>query len=341
MRPDLSAPRRLRWGPAAALLVLSPVCAEYLVGYDDSTGDPGALLAGLIVFVPLYGAPALLIRELSRRLEMGRPGILALACAAGVAQAGIIDQSMFSLDYRDIDYWAALIEPTWIAPLGTSATTTIGFVAGHTLMSFGAPIAMVESFAPGRRPWLRLPGLIATVGLYLAGAAVVLRWHLTTESDHASTAQLAGAASVALLLIVLAVVLGRRRPRRGDGPVPAPILVGTASLALTFAYQLMPPTWLGVAGTLAILAGAALAVGRLARSRRWTGAHIAMLATGALASSALVGFFSAPIGDVDPVARYAHNVFFLVGAIVLGLLAARSAGRRETREEPAGSTAVA
>ncbi|MFC7740530.1 hypothetical protein ACFQXA_05500 [Nocardiopsis composta] len=45
------------------LMVLSPVCAEYLSAYDDSTGNPAALLGALIIFVPLYGAPALLIRR--------------------------------------------------------------------------------------------------------------------------------------------------------------------------------------------------------------------------------------------------------------------------------------
>jgi hypothetical protein len=50
---------RGQWGQVALLLVLAPVCAEYLGAYDDSTGDPLALAAGLLIFSPLYGAPAL------------------------------------------------------------------------------------------------------------------------------------------------------------------------------------------------------------------------------------------------------------------------------------------
>lgn len=89
------APRRVRWTLAIGLMILSPLCAEYLSGYDDSTGDPWALLGGLFIFIPLYGAPALVIRELARRNGIRWPGVLAMATAAGVAQAGIIDQSKF------------------------------------------------------------------------------------------------------------------------------------------------------------------------------------------------------------------------------------------------------
>ena len=96
---------RTAWLPALGLFVLAPVCAEYLWGYDDSTGHPGTLLGNLIVFSPLYGAPALLIRELARRRELGWPGLLLLAAAFGVVQAAIVDQSMWSTDYRDIPYW--------------------------------------------------------------------------------------------------------------------------------------------------------------------------------------------------------------------------------------------
>ena len=87
---------RTRWLPVLGLVVLAPVCAEYLWGYDDSTGHPGTLLGNLIVFTPLYGAPALLIREVARRRGLGWPGILLLAAAFGVVEAAIVDQSMWS-----------------------------------------------------------------------------------------------------------------------------------------------------------------------------------------------------------------------------------------------------
>jgi hypothetical protein len=106
---------RTRWLPVLGLAVLAPVCAEYLWGYDDSTGHPGTLVGNLVVFIPLYGAPALLIREVARRRGLGWPGIVLLAAAFGVVEAGLVDQSMFSRDYRDIPYWSDLADPTYVA----------------------------------------------------------------------------------------------------------------------------------------------------------------------------------------------------------------------------------
>lgn len=74
-----------RWPLVVGLVVLAPLCAEYVIGYDTSTGDPIALLGGLLIFGPLYGAPALLIREVACRAGLRWPGVLALSVAAGIA----------------------------------------------------------------------------------------------------------------------------------------------------------------------------------------------------------------------------------------------------------------
>jgi hypothetical protein len=47
------------------------VCAEYLAAYDEATGDLVRLLLGLLILAPVYGAPALLIREIARRRNLG------------------------------------------------------------------------------------------------------------------------------------------------------------------------------------------------------------------------------------------------------------------------------
>ena len=122
---------RTAWLPALGLFVLAPVCAEYLWGYDDSTGHPGTLVGNLLVFSPLYGAPALLIREAARRHGLGWPGILLMAAAFGVVEAGIVDQSMWSADYRDIPYWDDMSEPTYLAPIGLSIYLALTFVGAR------------------------------------------------------------------------------------------------------------------------------------------------------------------------------------------------------------------
>ncbi|MEU6432101.1 hypothetical protein ABZ860_39880, partial [Microbispora sp. NPDC046973] len=63
--------------------------------------------------------------------------------------------------------------------------------------------------------------------------------------------------------------------------------------------------------------------GRPARSPAWSGRHVAALAAGALTARAAVGFFAVPLGEVAPVAKYAHNVAFLAGAVLLGVLGTR------------------
>jgi hypothetical protein len=327
-------PRRVRIPLAVGLLLLAPLCAEYLKGYDSSTGDPLVLLGGLLFLAPLYGGPALLIREAARRLGIRWPGILALAAAFGVVQAGIVDQSMFSDSYRDIEYWDEMLLPTLVTPLGMGAHPTLTFVVGHVIWSFGIPIALVEALRPAssRRPWLGAPGLVVVAVLYLAAAALVLADHLATESDHASAAQIAGAAAVAALLAAGGVVLGRRRPTPTRRRVPPPPVVGLLALVAALAVDFLPPTWSGVAAVGAVLGVCALGVGHLARSAGWTGRHVVALASGALVAGAVVGFLAEPLGDVVPAAKYAHNSAMLVGVLLLGGWAA---ARNRAHEESA------
>ncbi|PRX99685.1 hypothetical protein [Allonocardiopsis opalescens] len=325
------APRRARWALALMLLVLAPIGAEYAVGYDSSTGNPVALATGLLILAPLYGAPALLIHELARRFGLRWPGILALAAAFGLLQAGVIDQSLFSMADPRIGSWNEQLLPTLIEPLGFAGYNALNFVVGHTVWSFGIPIALVEAAGPrlGRRPWLRLPGLVLAVLLYLAAAALILSE--VVPGTGASAAQLAGSLAAVAVLAGYAFTLGRRAPRpRPDGRVPAPLVLSLLGLVAGFAFNLAPETWAGVAFGAAVLAATAWAVSRLARSPRWSGAHTAALAAGALAARALIGYLADPIGEVPQAAQYAHNTVMVLGAVLLGTWLVRRNRRRDT-----------
>jgi len=312
-------PRRLWF--ALGLVLLAPLCAEYLVGYLPGTGDPAELAGGLVIFAPLYGAPALLIRETARRAGLTWPGILALATALGVVQAGVIDQSLFSESYQDYAGWAEHRLPTLIEPLGVSASDALGFLAGHVIWSFAVPIALVEAVAgrsrPARAPWLRTPGLVVTALLYAAAAWLVRQDHLRTEQDHASAAQLIGSLVVAALLVAAAVTLGRRRRPGRERAVPGPVATALGTLAAATAFDMAPETWPGVALAAAILAAGATAVAVFARSTRWSARHRVAVATGALLAHAITAFFVVPFGDVPKTAKYAHNLVFLAGAAAL------------------------
>jgi uncharacterized membrane protein len=317
---------RVRLALAAALLGFSPIAAESLVGYDDTTGNVLALLAGLLVFVPLYGAPALLLRETARRFGLGWGGVLAIAAALGVVQAGIIDQSMFSTDYRGIDYWQDLVGPTWIPALGIAASSTLTFVFGHMVMSFAAPIALVEGIGArsADRPWLRPFGLVVTVLLYLAGAWMVLDWHYETETDHASAGQLVGAGAVALALIAGAFLFGRGKADSVERRIPPLWSLILVSAAVVFAFG-MYETWAWVALSLALLCASGFGIAYFARSTAWGRRQVTALAVGALLSQAVTGFLAVPLGDVDPVAKYGHNTAAVLLVVILGWWALRRA----------------
>jgi hypothetical protein len=320
--------RRAQRARVAALLVLAPVCGEYLAAYDDSTGRPLALVGALLIFVPLYGAPALLIRELARRRGAGWRGVVGLAAAAGLLQAGVIDQSLFSESYRGLDTWAAWQAATRIPGTGVSAHMLLAFVGGHVACTFAAPIALVEALDPPRRtaPWVGGRGLAIALAFYAAAAALVLADHLQTERSHAAPAQVAGA-------LVAAAALGAWSLRRREPaapadrhPAPHPIVVGAVAFVVAAGVTMASETWRATLASLAAIAGAGTWVVRASRAGGWTARHDIALATGALLSRAALAFTYAPLfGDVEAWRKYAHNVAMLVLVCAVAALAWRAA----------------
>src|SRR5688572_29631324 len=97
-----------RIAPALGLIFLSPLTAEYLYGYDTSTGNFIAMFVGLSFFAPLYGGATLIVREVARRTGRGWPTMILLALGFGMIQPGLVDHSLFNPSYRDIDYWQSI-----------------------------------------------------------------------------------------------------------------------------------------------------------------------------------------------------------------------------------------
>jgi hypothetical protein len=318
-----TAPPKLRpWvrvAPALGLLILAPICAEYLYGYDDSTGNPAALLGGLVLFAPLYGGAALLIRELARRAGRGWPTILLLGLAFGVLQAGLIDQSMFNPSYRDIDYWDEMFNPTYVSWLGFSPELGVMFTTGHLIWSVAVPIAIIEALVPRRRttPWLRWPGLALTaVGFGLA-AYVVVWWTLDTEDFVPSAGQLLGAAMVVIALVVAAFVVRPRHRLTSNRPSPSPWLVGTAAFAALAFRMPVQGGWTAFAVNLGLLAGLLAVIVWWSARPTWGPLHQLALAGGALLANVATAFLGQPIGDVSTTAKYGHNVVALIAVAAL------------------------
>jgi hypothetical protein len=324
---------RSRWLPVLALAVLAPVCAEYLWGYDDSTGHPGTLVGNLIIFTPLYGCPALLIREVARRRGLGWPGIVLLAAAFGVIEAGLVDQSMFSRDYRDIPYWHDIADPTYVAPIGLSIFLAVSFVANHVIASIAGPIALVEGLARrrAREPWLGRPIIVAATLLYLGACALVYADTLNTEGRIASPGQLVGAGAAAALLVAGAFVSGRRPRVQRAGATPSPWLVALVALVVGLISQSLPPSPLGTDVLLMTYGMAAAAIWWVSGRPGWDRAHVAAAALGALSAFSIWSFWTNPIGKVTDAEKLGHNIGVLVLVTLVGVLAVRRAGRRAAR----------
>jgi hypothetical protein len=332
-----------------AAMVLCGIGAEVLSGYAAGTGDPGAVAVQLVFFAALYGAPAVLVRDLVRRAGWGWPSLLVLCAALGLVQAGLIDQSLFAVDYGGYDGWEQLREPTLIPALGISAFMLHAFVIGHVLFSFAAPLALAEAWIPSRahRPWLGRLGTAVAVLAYLVVAAMILS---DPGSRSATPAQLVVTAVAVAGLVLLAVVLGRRRGRvfvvaadgaqhegtsRGEQPAPRPprrwpVLLG--ALLASLVMEASPPTWIGLALSAAAVAALGLALLRVSRRPGWTVRHVAAGGLGLLLGRGLLAFTTTPLaGEVDQAAKLGHNVVMLGVVLVAGAVAMRPRAVRRRR----------
>jgi hypothetical protein len=306
--------------PVLLVLLLAPVTAEYLIGYDDITGNVAAMVFGIFFFAPLYGAPAVLIRETARRRGLGWPTMLLLASAFGLIEAGLVDQSLFDPSYRDIDFWDDLRDPTFLPCCGTSAFMVLSFVGGHVFGSIAAPIAMAESWWPERRqePWLGRFGYAVVAALWVAGSAFILIDQLSSTSFRISSAELVG--TVALVVLLVAFALTRRpRPPRGPGSAPVPWVVAVVTAILLTVRTLVPADWVPTTAAGAAIALWVVLMARWSARPGWDGRHVVAALVGDLVSIGGPAFLTDPLGDVPLAAMLASNVGLL--ALVLALAA--------------------
>ncbi len=321
--------RRQRWSAAWLLLLVSPVCAEYLSAYDDTTGRPFALVFGLLFFVPLYGAPALLIREFARARGLGWHGIILLAIAMGLVQAGLIDQSLFTVEYRDIGEAEASTLATWVPVVGLGAVNLLNYVGGHALYSFGGPIALAEGVGGDRERWVGPFGLVLAFLAWAAVAAMICV-STVTEEDGASAGQVVGTLVVVALLVLAAVRMGPAPAR--SGPVPGPWVVFGVALVLAAVQSFSPETWLGVATTTVSLVAMLWYLLRYGTRPGWTRRHAVAFALGALLHRALLAFTYYPlVGETSAAQKYGHNVAMLVIVVAAGAVAWRGSGTSAAR----------
>ncbi|MFI6130142.1 hypothetical protein [Micromonospora sp. NPDC051141] len=327
-------PLRRRLAPAVALLLLAPWTAECSWGGFTLAGMPFVVL----VLAPMYGGAALLIRETARRLGLGWPGIVLLAAAFGVVQAGLVDQSLFNPDYLDDTQFAdarTVAEATLVPGLGFSARQAVDYVGNHVALTICASIALVESYlGVGRRsrPWLGRPGLVVAALLWLGGSLLVFADDGGRKGFLASPVQLTFAAGMALALVATALLrVGRAAETRVDpaaetrvdpaadtpvdrtaGTAPRPVWAGLVVL-VAYAGAGAVPGWTGIGVALALAVVPAVLLTRWSRRAGWGQRHV--LAAGS-ASVIVAAAYAYDVPTYTPAGPAAD----LVGDVAISVL---------------------
>ncbi len=338
---------RRRVLPISAVLLGAPIAAELLQAYLPLTGQVVRSLIAMVFLAPLYGGAALLIREVTVRTRQGWTCTLLLAAAFGIAMQGLVDLSMGGQENPDIPYWSSLRDPTVIPGLEVSAFPTLAWTTGHVMLSVGAPLALLHALAPAHRG-KPLLGRLGVPALLLAGAVVGLQVHIDGRRtfDYVPTfGQVAGVLAVIILLVVLALSpLGRttRNVRRSENAeprspdprspdprspdprartVPASLIV-TAGAVAKMVIDLLPPTWLGVAFFVTILAALAFALRWVSSTRAWGAREIGLLGVGVIIGAILIGVLAPLPAGVTIPAKVVQGVVLLgaaAGALILVL----------------------
>ncbi len=284
-----------RTKPVAALVLLAPLIAEYLLGSLSF-----AQLGLFPIMAMIYGAGALFVREAARRSGRGWPTILTLGLAYAVVEEGLATQSLFNPNYLGL----RLLDYGFIPALGTSAPWTVYVIVLHVAWSIAVPISFVEALFPDRRqtPWLGRPGLAGSGIVYGLGVAMVTFGTWKKEQFVASATQLAVSAGVAVVSVGVAFMAFRPRkegrPNASGSPGWRPRILGLVAFAIGSVFHLV--TQLGssflapaVAAAIALALPAAMlsVVGPAWRSGAWTAAHTDALMLGGLLAYCWLGLF--------------------------------------------------
>lgn len=312
-------------GAAFTLIVLTPLIAELALG-----STPVRMAWLVLLWMPVYGAGVLFIRELVARRGRGWPSILLLAVAYELVEDGIGLQALTSPHLYDAASWGLRLFgfnlPYWEA-------NTIY----HAVFTLVIPIALTDLLFPRHRgrPYLGRPGTVIAGIVALLGVGV-LRVTVPLSEDpgyQVPTPVLLGYAVAVLVLGVLALaVVPPSRPQITEAAVPSrPWLFTAAGLATLLFFVLTFPmfgaaqpaftqgAWVLVPMTLAgaLAACTVVVVGRMSRSRAWTERHTLALIAGALVAHSVGGLVIMAHTTVDRIGLVAIIVVTGAGVLLL------------------------
>lgn len=310
-----------RLAPAIWLLVLAPLVAEFLLG-DFSVRS----LPLLLVFMPLYGGGALLVREVVRRTHRSWPSIVLLAVAYALVEEGFATQSLFNPNYAG----QHLLAYGYVPALGTSPVWAVFVLSIHVVWSITTPILIAEGLAGDRRttPWLGRVGLAVVAALYVLGVGLTTAFTLGMNHFVATVPQFVAAGGLAVLCVAAAFVAFRPGARPSAGSAPPAWLAGLTVLALASAFVVLMfgapsvgvPAAVTVLAMLACELVAAALIVTWSRAEAWGPVHLLAIATGAVLTYGWVGLglflrgstaIGTPVGPADIAGQVGLILFVL------------------------------
>lgn len=316
-------------GAAWTLVVLTPLIAELALG-----STPVRMAWLVLLWMPVYGAGVLLIRELVARRGRGWPSILLLALAYELVEDGIGLQALTSPHLYDAASWGARV-------LGVNLPYLEANAIYHAVFTVCIPITLTNLLFPAHRgrPYLGVPGTVVAAIVAVLGVGLLRTVSLSEDAGY--QAPVPFVLGVAVLVVVLGIVAlyvvppARDRataPDRAAAPARVPsrgVLFGASGLATLVFFGLSFPVFGArqpafTQGWLVLVPMALTAVGavacyryltRTAASPAWTPRHTLALIGGALVAHSVGGLVIMAHTTVDRV-----GLVVIIGLTVGGLL---------------------
>jgi len=296
--------RKAAW----TLALLTPLIAELAFG-----STPLHLAYLLLLWLPIYGAGILLIREAVTRTGRGWPSVVVLGLAYEIAEDGLGLQALTSPHLYHAADWAPQI-------FGFNIAYWILNAIYHIVFSAIIPIFITNLLFPAfkDRPYLKKGGLVWVMLFALIGVGM-LRGSVPPSQDPGYTAPAAVLIGCVVAIVALAVIALRLMPRKQpsamlDTAVPSPKnLVITGVVATVVVFGLMYPFagahqpvfthgyWAYVPIAIGTILAAYLykTIRGWSKSKQWDARRILALASGALVGHTLFGMIAAHLPVVD------------------------------------------
>jgi hypothetical protein len=286
------------------LVVLAPLIAEISFG---STALHFAYL--ILLWLPIYGAGILLIREVVRRTGRGWPSIILLGLAYELAEDGLGLQALSSPNLYHAASWAPQIFGLNIAYWEVN-------IIIHVVFSALIPIFLTDLIFPAYRavPYLKKTGLIITAIIAILGIAI-LRFTVPLTLDPTYSEPLFIVIGCLIGITFWAIMALKVMPAKTvtaltENAIPSRRMLGMTGLVGTVVlFGLINPyggpfvhnywAFLPMILFIAVAFGLLSVIRRWAKSSQWTDRHTLALASGALIGHSVFGLVAAHLELYD------------------------------------------